>query len=103
VPVDRVYLFGSHARGIAGRWSDIDVAIISPDFAESLYHDVSVLARVGTDPRLGLSALPFSRREWEELPRGSFLREVVKTGREVYGDEAGGPAGARAPQGPLTQ
>jgi predicted nucleotidyltransferase len=84
VRVDRVYLFGSCAKGTAGKWSDIDLAIISPDFGESLYRDVSVLARVESDPRLGLSPLPFSRREWEELPRGSFLREVIKTGEEMY-------------------
>ncbi len=31
------YLYGSEARGQAGPWSDIDVAIISPDFADDLF------------------------------------------------------------------
>jgi nucleotidyltransferase-like protein len=32
--VDRAYLFGSWARGTAGPWSDIDLAIFSRDLAE---------------------------------------------------------------------
>ena len=32
LPVDRVYLFGSHVKGKARRWSDIDVCVISPKF-----------------------------------------------------------------------
>lgn len=31
------YLYGSEVRGQAGPWSDIDVAIISPDFADDLF------------------------------------------------------------------
>ncbi|MHB1039066.1 MAG: nucleotidyltransferase domain-containing protein [Desulfobacteria bacterium] len=27
-------LFGSYARGQAGKWSDIDVAFVSPDYRE---------------------------------------------------------------------
>ena len=31
------YIYGSEARGQAGLWSDIDVAVISPDFADDLF------------------------------------------------------------------
>lgn len=31
------YLYGSEARGQAGPWSDIDVAIVSPDFTDDLF------------------------------------------------------------------
>jgi predicted nucleotidyltransferase len=30
--VDQAILFGSHARGTADEWSDVDLAVISPDF-----------------------------------------------------------------------
>lgn len=30
--IDAVYLYGSYAKGKQNKWSDIDIAIISPDF-----------------------------------------------------------------------
>jgi predicted nucleotidyltransferase len=35
--VTAAYLYGSEARGQAGPWSDIDIAIISPDFGDDLF------------------------------------------------------------------
>jgi len=35
--ITAVYLYGSEARGQAGPWSDIDLAIISPDFGDDLF------------------------------------------------------------------
>lgn len=37
--VDAAYLYGSQARGSAHSWSDIDVAVISPDFSDDLFQD----------------------------------------------------------------
>ena len=33
------YFYGSHAKGTSHKWSDIDLAIISPDFSEDLFED----------------------------------------------------------------
>ena len=35
--ITAAYLYGSETRGQAGPWSDIDVAVISPDFADNLF------------------------------------------------------------------
>lgn len=35
--ITAAYLYGSETRGQAGPWSDIDVAIVSPDFADDLF------------------------------------------------------------------
>ncbi len=35
--VEAAYLYGSQAVGSAGPWSDIDVAVISPDFSGDLF------------------------------------------------------------------
>lgn len=35
--ITAAYIYGSEARGQAGLWSDIDVAVISPDFADDLF------------------------------------------------------------------
>ena len=35
--IDAAYLYGSQATGSARPWSDIDVAVISPDFSNDLF------------------------------------------------------------------
>jgi predicted nucleotidyltransferase len=35
--VKAVYIYGSHSKGNANEWSDIDVAVILPDFAENMF------------------------------------------------------------------
>jgi predicted nucleotidyltransferase len=40
------YLYGSEARGQAGPWSDIDVAVISPDFGDDLFAAQLALMRL---------------------------------------------------------
>jgi len=37
--IDAAYLYGSQATGTARPWSDIDVAVISPDFSDDLFQE----------------------------------------------------------------
>jgi predicted nucleotidyltransferase len=37
--VDAAYLYGSQAMGAARPWSDIDVAVVSPDFSADLFQE----------------------------------------------------------------
>ena len=41
--LDSAYLFGSHAKGTSNQWSDIDLAVVSPDFSEDLYEELLAL------------------------------------------------------------
>ena len=52
--LNAAYLYGSHVKGKATRWSDIDLAIISPDFKEDSYEERLALLRlsVGIDDRI---------------------------------------------------
>ncbi len=52
--VKAAYIFGSHAKGSAGVWSDVDVAVISPDFSDNLYETRLELMRIAVkiDDRL---------------------------------------------------
>lgn len=38
--IDAVYLYGSYAKGMQHKWSDIDIAIISPDFSEDNFDEM---------------------------------------------------------------
>ena len=37
--VEAAYLYGSQVVGSARPWSDIDVAVISPDFSDDLFQE----------------------------------------------------------------
>ncbi len=59
-------LFGSHARGQAGEWSDIDLVVVSPRFDHDRTHDsVMQLWRAAgrTDSRI--EPIACGEREWE--------------------------------------
>lgn len=81
VPVRQVYLFGSYAGGVPDEDSDIDVAVISPAFGANRHNDLALLSRCRMPDAVEIEALPFSERELQELPAGSFLREIVRRGR----------------------
>jgi len=37
--VQAAYIYGSHSKGNANLWSDIDIAVISPDFSDDLFEE----------------------------------------------------------------
>lgn len=46
IPVERMILFGSRARGDAGPWSDIDVCVVSRRFGRDRFGERVRLARI---------------------------------------------------------
>ncbi len=80
----KAYLYGSHAKGSAGKWSDIDVAIVSPDFSEDLFSERVFLMKLAllVDDRLEPS--PFRP---EDFTRDNpLVNEISNTGVELNCD-----------------
>jgi len=46
--IDDAYLYGSFAKGTAGKWSDIDIAVVSSDFSGDLFEDRLILMRLAS-------------------------------------------------------
>ena len=40
IPVKQMILFGSHAKGTAKPWSDVDVCVVSPIFGRDSYDEM---------------------------------------------------------------
>jgi len=84
IRVSAVYLFGSQVSGDTNAFSDIDIAVFSPDIAE-----LGMLgrARLGTAVRMQCHRAlePHFFPEWalEDPPKGSFAEHVIKTGRRI--------------------
>jgi predicted nucleotidyltransferase len=81
--VERVYLFGSHARGTATRRSDLDLLI----FWET---DLPPLERIGQvlwalrDLPFPVEAVVLTPQEFENRRELPFLRGVLKEAKLIY-------------------
>lgn len=75
IRVEAVYLFGSHARKKAHKWSDIDVAIMSPDFSADLLEERIRLTRLSTDVDSRIEPVPFRPNDFvDEDPLAWTIR-----------------------------
>lgn len=87
MPVSRVMLFGSRARGVGGADSDIDLLVLlSCPVTEEFRRSVSArLAEIGLENDVALSSVVLSEKEWSEgLIRYSLLHsEVERDGCEI--------------------
>jgi predicted nucleotidyltransferase len=75
------YLYGSFAKGTSNKWSDIDLAIVSPDFSDDLFEDRLFLMRLAAtiddriEPRLFKEEL-FNRND-------PLVDEIQKNGIQL--------------------
>jgi predicted nucleotidyltransferase len=79
--LDAAYLYGSHANGTANEYSDVDVALVSPDFDHGSMEQWNRISRLcrEIDPRLeAVLYRPEQFRDeeplaWEIKSRGRYL------------------------------
>ena len=84
IPVERAILFGSHVAGRAREWSDIDIAVISPNFESlSLLERYEQLGMANRELQAPLDILGFSPSQMAHCEAGSFLDEILRTGVDV--------------------
>jgi predicted nucleotidyltransferase len=83
MPVEEVYVFGSYADGTPTDDSDIDVAVISPVFSSDYWTHLKMLSRARHPDALRIEPIGFSVEHRQSPPRGSLLREILRTGWRV--------------------
>jgi len=77
LPVDKVIIFGSQAKGKAHKWSDIDVCIISPKFKDFMKTMAFLFQkRKDNEVMAGLEPVGFSKKDFEE--GNSLIQEIKK-------------------------
>ena len=74
IEVSEAYLFGSVAKGLADKDSDIDLAVVSNDFQGIRYYDIKKISKYRRKIDLRLEIHPFSRQEVEQDPPQFFLK-----------------------------
>lgn len=82
IVVSKIIVFGSQVKGTALPTSDIDVAIVSPQFGKD-YHDESVrLMHIRTNDILNIEPHPFHPDDLNDR-WDSLSQEIKKHGIEV--------------------
>jgi len=85
IRVAKIILYGSYARGKTRQDSDIDVAIVSPDFGKDRFEEGVKLFRIASkiDPRI--EPVPISEESFEKDTWVPLIYEIRKKGIEVKG------------------
>lgn len=80
-PIEKIYLYGSFARGEIHEGSDIDLLIIG-DFRERFFERIGLILDL-TD--LPIEPLVYTREEFQELraSQNPFIEEILRTGVEL--------------------
>ena len=84
IHVEKVYLFGSFARGEENPLSDIDVAVISSDFSGDMLEDRARLKELRWDVDVRID--PFPIHPDDAVPENPVYAEIIKTGVEVWSE-----------------
>lgn len=79
LPIEKVIIFGSYAKGKSYKWSDIDVCIISPKFKDT-FEALQFLwtRRNKQEAMIGLEPVGFSGKDFRE--GSSLIQEIKKSG-----------------------
>lgn len=88
INVDKVILFGSYAYGTPTKWSDIDIAVISPSFKrQNDFERTKFLLNLSYNIALpfptDIEVLGFTPKEFDNPPRFSILEEIKEKGKII--------------------
>ncbi|GBD95453.1 MAG TPA: nucleotidyltransferase domain-containing protein [Nitrospirae bacterium] len=81
INIERIILFGSYAKGNAGEWSDMDIAIVSPDFSGMPFYDRKMLNSFILKIDSRIEVHPFRPEDFTE--DNLFVKEILKNGMEL--------------------
>ncbi len=83
IRIERVVLYGSYVSGAPHAGSDLDLAIVSPDFGRDRFEEGKLLRRIAwrIDPRI--EPIPVSSNSYEEDTWLPLIDEIRKTGIEI--------------------
>jgi predicted nucleotidyltransferase len=81
INVEKVYLFGSYARGTAVDDSDIDIAIVSDDFSGDRFADRRRVVPLRRKIDRRLEPIPYRPENFKE--NDPLVVEILKNGIEI--------------------
>ncbi len=81
IEIQKAVLFGSHASGIAGEYSDIDIALVSNDFSGIRLDDNLKLMNIVLAVDHRIETHPFRPEDF--TPENLFVKEILDKGISI--------------------
>lgn len=81
IHIQSAFLFGSRADREFDQWSDIDIALVSDDFAGNRFMDKERIRRITLAVSPLLSPIPFTTADFTD--EDPFVRHIRETGVSV--------------------
>ncbi|MEA1883554.1 MAG: nucleotidyltransferase domain-containing protein [Thermotogota bacterium] len=82
IKIEKIILFGSHAKGTTHQYSDVDLAVFSNHFKKNnRIENLKFLIYNAMDFDIDLEPQPFTLDDYEN-PEG-FIEEIIRTGIEI--------------------
>ena len=81
IHVQQAILFGSYASGKYDEWSDIDLAIVSNDFAGNRFEDRNKIRKITLQVNSDISPMPFRPEDFNES--NYFVKEILEKGIRI--------------------
>ena len=81
IHVQQAILFGSYANGKFDEWSDIDLAIVSNDFAGNRFEDRNKIRKITLQVNSDISPMPFRPEDFNDSDY--FVKEILATGIRI--------------------
>lgn len=81
VQISSLYLFGSYAYGAPHAWSDVDIAVVSPQFGKDYIKESVLLNRIADGINSLIEAHPMSEADLSD--KWSTLAQEVQEGELV--------------------
>lgn len=81
IHIEKAILFGSYAKGVYNKWSDIDLALISNVFEGNRYNDLDKLTDACFAIDTNISALPYRPEDF--VTDDLFVKEILNYGIRI--------------------
>lgn len=82
IPLKKIILFGSYAKGTAKPWSDLDLCIVSPIFGKNGYDEMVSLMKLASTIEPMIEPHPYHPKDLED-PYDPLAHEIKTTGKQV--------------------
>ena len=87
IRISEVILFGSYASGTPHKHSDIDIAVISPDFEnKDLSFKADICSRAKINCSVDVDIHPFTAKSLKNARPTNFMGHILKTGTIIFKD-----------------
>jgi len=79
--ISKAYIFGSYAKGKADKWSDIDIAIVSPQIGNDRFEERVRLTELALSVDDRIEPLPFNQETFSDMD--PLVQKIMDEGLAV--------------------